>query len=231
MKTKEEIELEFRSTEPANFPGYSAPLSFRPMKLSDTAVLTPVLKKHGKSIRGYLGGFHNAHAWEVKDAAKFVAQCVDSPFPNFYYLFFIGNKVVGIGSIHPYANSLRDVQIVLAVFGRENQGKGIGTSIGVTLKKIALEIWGFDSFRWLVDATNHSSIKTAQKVGLEFDHSWEDELRHSELDSGLWMAFCQSRVEGTSKGILQGESLEYWTQPKHGSVLKAILDAKDRDKT
>ena len=226
MKTKEEIELQWRSDNPNNYPGFNEPISFRTIRATDTALLTPVLKKHSKSIRGYLGSFHNSHVWDMKDAKKFVAQCVNDPFPSFHYLFFIGNRLVGIGSLHSYKGSFTEVQIVLAVFGEDLQGKGIGTTIGATLKEIAFGVWGFDKFWWLVDATNLASIKTAQKVGLSFSHSWEDKVLHSEQESGLWNAFVENRSEHRPPGILQGESLSYWQESRTSSMLQAIIQAR-----
>jgi RimJ/RimL family protein N-acetyltransferase len=229
MKSKEETELQWRTDNPQNYPGFNEPISFRTIRATDTALLTPVLKQHAKSIRGYLGSFHNSHMWDMKDAKKFVAHCVNDQFPSFHYLFFIGNRLVGIGSLHSYKGSLTQVQIVLAVLGEDLQGRGIGTTIGATLKEIAFGVWGFDKFWWLVDATNRASIKTAQKVGLSYSHSWEDEILHAEQESGLWNAFVQERPVDSPPGILQGESLEYWAEPRSASILKAVLEAKTRN--
>jgi len=226
MKTKEETELQWRTDNPQNYPGFSEPLTFRPIRANDTAILTPVLKKHAKSIRGYLGGFHNSHAWDMKDAKKFVAQCVNDQFPTFHYLFFIGNRLVGMGSLHSYKGHLNEVQAVLATFGEDLQGKGIGSTIGSTLKEIAFGVWGFDKFWWLVDATNHPSKKVAQKIGLSFVHSWEDEVKHSEQSSGLWFAYCEPRPGGLPNGILQGESIAYWQETRTSSLLQAVIQAK-----
>ena len=229
MKTKEEIELQWRSDNPENYPGFNEPISYRTIRATDTALLTPVLKKHSKSIRGYLGTFHNSHMWDMKDAKKFVAQCVNDPFPSFHYLFFIGSRLVGIGSLHSNKGSLTEVQIVLAVFGEDLQGRGIGTTIGATLKNIAFGVWGFHRVWWLVDATNVPSIKTAKKVGFTFHHSWKDKIRHSEQESGLWNAFVQDRPQDMPPGILQGESLSYWQESRTSSLLQAVIESKKKD--
>lgn len=225
MKTNEELELELRGN-PVNYPGFNAPLEFRPIKLTDSAMLTPVLKASAKSIRGYLGQFQHADLWDMRDAKKFVARCVNDEFPSMHYLFLIGGKPVGIGSLHQYGDYPIDVQIVLSVFGSEYQGRGIGTAIGQALKKVAFEVWGFRSFWWLVDATNRPSIATAQKVGLTWNHNWRDEVKHAQDESGLWMAFMEERPEGLAPGILQGNDIEYWGEARNASVLRAVLDSK-----
>lgn len=224
-KTMEEIEFQFRSAR-KNHPGYNHPLEFRPLKITDSKLLTPVFQKYGKTIRSYLGSFHNAHSWQMGDAQKFVSAELNADFPNFTWLFFIGKDLVGMGSMHPYANSFTDVQIVLAVFGK-HQGKGIGTAIGKTLKSVAFDIWGFQSFWWLVDATNHPSKKAAEKVGLSFHHSWEDEVKHSEEESGLWFAFSESRSPELPDGILQGAPLAYWQESRNSSLLQAVIQARN----
>lgn len=231
MKTLEETELQFRSEKPQNYPGFDSHLHFRPMKITDTAIMTPVLKSSAKSIRGYLGHFQHADLWDIRNAKNFVANCVNAEFPSAHYLFFIGNKLVGMGSLHQYGDSPLDVQIVLAVFGEKYQGRGIGTAIGQTLKKVAFEIWGFSSLWWVVDATNLPSIKTAQKVGLTVDHNWEDEVKHSESESGLWWAFKENRPEDLAPGVLQGASIEYWVEARNASLLSAVITAKRSDRS
>lgn len=228
MKTIEEIELQFRDDRP-NFAGYSHPIEFRPLKITDSALLTPVFKKHGKEIRGCLGAFHNAHAWQLSDAQKFVSASVNAEFPSMTWLFFIGKELVGMGSLHAYQDSMWDVQIVLAVFG-EHQGKGIGSTIGATLKQISFEVWGFNSFWWLVDATNFASCKAAEKVGLSFSHAWEDKVKRSEQESGLWFAFTEQRPSGLADGILQGAPLAYWQESKTSSLLRAVIEATKPDR-
>jgi RimJ/RimL family protein N-acetyltransferase len=223
----EATELKFRSNT-QNFKGYSGPLEFRPIRMSDTAIMTPILKSSAKSIRGYLGQYQHADLWDIKDVKKFVSRCVNSEFPSMHYLFLINNKVVGMGSLHQYGDSKFDVQIVLSVFGKENQGRGLGTAIGLTLKRLAFDIFGFHSFWWLCDATNRPSIKAAQKVGLKVHHQWEDEVKHSAEESGLWWAFNEYRPEDLPPAILQGESVEYWGEARNESFLRAVVESQNK---
>ena len=225
MKTKEQVELDLRSNT-ANHRGFNAPLHFRPLRMTDTPLLAPVIRANARSIRGYLGTFQNADLWDIQNAKKFVARCLNDDFPTFHYLFFIGDELVGMASLHSYAGSLRDVQVVLAVFGNKYQGHGIGTRIGSTMKQVAFEVWGFESFWWLVDATNKPSIAAAQKVGLQLSHKWEDAVKHAELESGKWFAFFQRRPENLGPGILQGAEMEYWGESRTLSHLDAVLNAR-----
>jgi RimJ/RimL family protein N-acetyltransferase len=227
MKSKEELELELRSPV-ANYPGFDYPLTYRPIKIGDAPIIAPVLRSSARSIRGYLGQYQNADLWDLRDSVRFVSRCVADEFPSFHYLFFIGHQLVGMGSLHPYRGSLLDVQVVLAVFGTHYQGRGIGTVIGQVLKKIAFDVWGFETLWWLVDATNRPSIAAAQKVGLFFHHQWEDEVRHAEQESGLWMAFTIDRPDELAPGILQGGDIQYWATPKNASTLRAVIEGRGR---
>ena len=222
--SKEEIELMFRSEKP-NWPGYSAPLEMRVLKKTDAAVLTPLFKKHGKQIRSYLGQFHNAHAWQMGTAQNFVMDAIKRDFPSQTWTFWIGNKIVGLGSLESYKGSLTDVQIILAVFG-EHQGKGIATSIGHSLKHYAFNVMGHSAFYWLVDESNIGSIRAAEKNGLTLHHVWRDRVKHSEKETGQWRAYWQPRPEDSEDGVLQGASLSYWQESRTSSLLQAVIEAR-----
>ena len=220
----EDIEHELRKVKP-NWPGYSAPLEMRPLNKSDAVLLTPIFKRHGNEIRSYLGYFHNASHWNFKDANKFVQGSLNANFPSFTYLFHINNEVVGMGSLGSYGESLTDVQIVLAVFGK-HQGKGIAKAIEETLMFVAFQVWGFDSFWHLVDASNIASIKTAEANGLKLSHTWRDKI-HAEKETGEWLAYCASRPQGLPDGVLQGAPITYWQESRSDQLVQAVIQAKN----
>lgn len=222
--SQEEIEFAFRSDKP-NWPGYSAPLEMKHLKKTDAAILTPIFKKHGKQIRSYLGQFHNAHSWQMSTAQSFVMDAVSRDFPSQTWTFWIGNKVVGLASLEQYGQSVKDVQIILAVFG-EHQGKGIATAIGKSLKYFAFNVMGHSNFWWLVDESNIASIRAAEKNGLELHRTWTDKIRHSEKETGQWRAYWQERPEGLEDGVLQGASLSYWQESRTSSLLQEVIKAK-----
>jgi RimJ/RimL family protein N-acetyltransferase len=222
--SQEEIELAFRSPKP-NWPGHSAPLEMKHLKTTDAAILTPIFKKYGKQIRTYLGHFHNAHAWQMGSAQSFVMDAINREFPSYTWTFWIGNKVVGLASLEPYGESVHDVQIVLFVV-KDFEGKGLATAIGNSLKYFAFRIMGFSSFWWLVDESNIGSIRAAEKNGLDLHHTWTDEVKHSEKETGEWRAYWQPRPEGLEDGVLQGASLSYWQETRTSSLLQAVIEAK-----
>lgn len=222
MKTQAQIELEFRDEETPNFPSYNAKLEFRPLRMTDARLLAPVFRTSAKSVRTYLSSYQNADRWWLKDTQAFVSACVNDEFPAQHWIFLIGNEVVALGSLYSFAGRLDEVQVVLAVFGK-NQGRGVGTAIAKTLKKLAFEVWGFQKLWWIVDATNFSSMKLAQKIGCIRESTFEHEIKHAESESGLWHRFVVERDPNLAPAILQGASIDYWSTPKTASLLRASI--------
>jgi RimJ/RimL family protein N-acetyltransferase len=224
MTTLEEVELQFHKEHNPNHPGYSYPMEFRPLKITDARILAPVLKANAASIRTYLSAYQHADRWYLKDSQKFVSSCVNDDYPRFHYLFLIGKEPVGLASLYEYGDGINEVQVVLAVFGH-HQGRGIGKTMAVTLKHLAFDVWGFNRLWWLVDATNRPSIALANHIGCEFDRSWVSEAKHAENESGLWFAMTVDRDPSLPPGILQGAPIQYWNTPKSRGLLKAVVDS------
>ena len=222
MSNQFELELEFRGNRP-NYQGYDHPLEFRPLQISDTVLLTPILKKYGKQLSEYLADYTFAADWDFRNANNYVRQLINEPFPRYSYLFLIGKQVAGMAYTGEWGNSIYDSQIVLWVHPN-HQGKRIGHAIGHTIRKVMLEIWGMDSFNWVVAETNKPSIKTAESLGLELAETFVGDT-HAKGETGEWRRYVQYRDESV-KGILQGEqSLAGWTGNRNASALDAILQA------
>ena len=222
MSNQFELERQFRGDAP-NFPGFDAPIEFRPLKNSDTVLLAPILKKYGNQLSEFLADYTFAANWDFRNANNYVRGLLDESFPRFSYLFLIGKQIVGMAYTGEWGNSVYDSQIVLWVHPK-HQGKRIGNSIGHTIRKVMLEIWGMNSFNWIVAETNTPSIKVAESLGLELAEKFIGEI-HAKGETGEWRRYVQYRDE-SMKGILQGEqSLAAWTGVRNASTLDAILKA------
>lgn len=223
MSNQFELEMEFRGNRP-NYPGYDYPLEFRPLRISDTVLLTPILKKYGKQLSEYLADYTFAADWDFRNANNYVRGLLNEPFPRYSYLFMIGKQIVGMAYTGEWGNSIYDPQIVLWVHPK-HQGKRLGHAIGHTVRKVMLEIWGMNSYNWVVAETNTASIKTAESLGLELAEKFVGET-HAKGETGEWRRYVQYRDESV-KGILQGEqSLAAWVGNRNVSALDAILQAK-----
>lgn len=225
MTNQFEIEREFKGERP-NHPGYDHPLEFRPLQISDTVQLTSILKKHGKQLSEYLADYTFASGWDFRNANNYVRDLLNAPFPTYSYLFMIGKQIVGMSYMGETNGSMWDAQIVLWVHP-QHQGRGIGRNIGYTMRKVILDIWGMNSFNWIVAETNAPSIKTAESLGLELESKFIGQI-HAKGETGEWRRYVQFRDE-TQQGILQGnQSLAGWTGNRNASAIDAILQAQAR---
>jgi RimJ/RimL family protein N-acetyltransferase len=231
MSNQFELERKFKQNQ-ENYPGHDYPLEFRPLKISDTVLLSPILRKHGTELSNYLADYSFAAKWNFRDANHYVRDLIDSDFPTYSYLFLIGKEIVGMAYIGGVDGSIYDVQIVLWVHPA-HQGKRIGHNIGYTIKMLCLELWGFNSFNWFVAETNTASIKTAESLNLELHSTVTGAEIHARAETGDWRRYVAYRDE-SMKGILQGEqSLAAWTGNRNLSAIDAILQASakgERDK-
>lgn len=223
IKTREQSELEIRKNQ-ENYPGFSHPLTCRPLKMDDTALLAPVMKKSAPFIKGYISWGTFASRWNFSDVQKFVSNRVNDDFPRFHLLFFIGNKVVALGSLAPMASAL-EIQVSLVVF-HPYQGIGLGKRVVKTLEWYAFEVWGYQKLYYQYDATNKNSQKLADKMGFEFSHSFDD-IISAEQESGLWFSHVKERPVGLADGILQGAPIEYWTVARNHGSLEAVIEARN----
>jgi RimJ/RimL family protein N-acetyltransferase len=222
-KTREESELEIRRQQD-NYPGFAHPLTCRPLKISDTALLAPVMKKSAPYIKGYISWGTYASRWTFADVQRFVSDRVNDDFPRFHLLFFIGNKAVALGSLAPMPSPL-DIQISLVVF-HPYQGIGLGKRVVKTLEWYAFEVWGYQKLFYQYDATNKNSQKLANFMGFEFSHSFDD-IVSAEKESGLWFSHVKERPEDLPDGVFQGADIEYWTQPRNEGLLEAVINARE----
>lgn len=218
-KTREEHELEMRK-EKENYPSYNHPLEFRPLKITDTLMLAPVMKRSANYIKGYVHWGTSAKNWGFKDVQNFVSARVRDDFPRFHFVFLIGKEPVALGSLAPM-DSPFDAQVSLAVF-HPHQGKKIGEVVVKTLEWYAFVVWGFHNLYYQYDATNKNSQKLANRCGFPFSHSFEQE-KTAELESGLWMSHKKSRDPNYPDAIFQGADIEYWGIPRDASLLDQIV--------
>ena len=157
-----------------NHPGFSYPLTHRRIRPSDTLILAQVIRKSHKHLRGYIGWAQYAGKWDFKQIQIFVNDHVNAEHPREHFLFFIGNQMVGMGSLAPMPHPL-DIQIVLWV-AEGFHGHGIGSRIAATMEWYAFEMCGYAHLYYQHDASNESSKRLPQKLGFTFSHTFDDEI-------------------------------------------------------
>ena len=172
-------------------------------------MIKAVWKSH-QHLRGFIGWARYARSWDIKTVSRFIDDHINDPLPNQHFLFFIGDEIVGMGSLVRCYTPL-DAQIALwTVSGY--QGMGIGKKIVETLTDLAFRVWGFHVLYYEHDARNESSKRLPQKCGFEFSHS-RDLDKSAERESGLWFSWKKARPLGLPDGIIQGRPIEDFTRP------------------
>ena len=200
-------------------------LTFRPVKAQDALFLRPVFKKHGSKLRDFLAEYEWSADWDFKTAAAFVNSAWSAPHPNYTYVFLKDEKhVVGFASFGTVDDSVMDVQLVYWV-NPDFQGQGFGYRMAYTMRWVALDLWGFNTFSYIVAEENKPSIAVAEKLELELWERWTGGAKHARKETGDWRRYGNRRNPETQQGIMQGaQRLEYWTGgAANASTLDAIL--------
>ena len=193
-----------------NFPGFDYPLTFCPIRPKHKpAMIKAVLKSH-QSLRGFIGWAKYARSWDIKAVSRFIDDHINDPLPNQHFVFFIGEEIVGMGSLIRCYTPL-DAQIALWVTAGF-EGRGIGKKIVDTLIHLAFRVWGYEILYYEHDANNASSKKLPQKCGFKFSHT-KDLEKTAELESGFWISWYMNRPKGLPDAIIQGRPIEDFTTP------------------
>lgn len=192
-------------TEP--WPGYEYPITFRQIEMRDTNLLSKVMKRSSKAIRGYISWGSTVNEWNFKQVQQFVNDHVNDEWPRFHLLFFAGKEIVGFGSIAPMEDP-RTAQVSLWV-AMGHQGRGIGKWIASVMEWYAFHIFGFDAFYYQFDASNSKSAALPIWLGYEYSHSFEQEIE-AEAESGLWHSYVKVKPEGISPGFIDTGDYGNW---------------------
>lgn len=193
-----------------NYPGFEHPLTFCPIRARDKPAIMKALWSSHKDLREYFHWAMAVRSWNSKDMSKFIDQLIYDPLPNQHFAFFIGEEVVGVGSLVD-CYTYEDKQIALWTNSKYH-GMGIGTRIVDTLTDIAFRVWGFRILYYEHDSANDSSKRLPQKCGFLFSHTLE-KRKSAMKETGLWYSWYKYRPKDLPDGILQGKPIDHFTNP------------------
>ena len=193
-----------------NYPGFDHPLTFCPIRIKDKPAIMKALWRSHKELRDYFNWARFIRSWNGHDMSKFVDSLINDPLPNQHFAFFIGNEVVGVGSLVECYTPL-DTQIALWVNSKYH-GLGIGTRIVDTLTDVAFRVWGFQILYYGHDSSNDSSKRLPQKCGFLFSHA-QDKKKTAMKETGLWYSWYKYRPKDLPPGILQGRDIDEFINP------------------
>jgi RimJ/RimL family protein N-acetyltransferase len=207
--TNASIELRQRGVSD-NYPGFAHPLTFCPIRAKDKPAIMKAIWSSHKELSQYFNWASYARSWNGSDMSKFVDNLINDPLPNQHFAFFIGDEIVGVGSLVE-CYTIFDQQVALWVNSKYH-GLGIGTRIVETLTDVAFRIWGINVLYYCHDSSNESSKRLPQKCGFLFSHT-EDKKKIALKETGLWYAWFKYRPNDLPPGILQGRDIDDFTNP------------------
>lgn len=209
LDTRKYLDIQ-NETKPVNFPGYNFPAEFRRLKPTDTLALSKVIRKSRKSLMNYLEWADKSANWSFADIQRWVMYHVKSEdIYRDHFLFLINKEIVGMCSTAPCG---KPDQIQLSYWVAEgHQGRGIGTMMAKSLEEYAFRVWGWSAVQINHDATNRASGKIPQKLGYEWNGTFEGD-NFARNETGFWYSWIKYRPEGLPPGIFQGEDINSFTQ-------------------
>lgn len=209
--------------ERLSFPhkGFDAPLIFRRLKVEDTLQIWGLLKDSAESLRTFTPFGKYIKGWGYWHVQQFVRDHMEVEERRESFVFLIGKKIVGMGSIAPLENDW-DVQVALWV-GEPYQGRGIGARIVATLEWYVFEVWGFPRLYYYHELTNEASMNLPMKCKFEPNDPFI-QLDYNYTDGELvpWCMWIKWRDPNLEPGIFQGAPLEPFTQVRHQTRRSAL---------
>lgn len=144
---------------------------------------------HGtEHIAGYFAWAENAKNWDLKRCLFWIQRIIREEFPSEHYAFFLGEELVGIGSLRPHGN-IRSVQMAYWVSKKYTQ-QGIGKSIAKTMENLAILYRPYQYIFIDHDSSNRSSGKIPQKLEYKFVGTFETEI-HAKNETGFWYSWVK----------------------------------------
>ena len=136
---------------------------------------------HGtEHIAGYFAWAENAKSWDTKRCLFWIQRIIREELPTEHYAFFLGEELVGIGSLRPHGN-IRSVQMAYWVSKKYTQ-QGIGKSIAKTMENLAILYRPYQKLEYRFVGTFDSDIHAKNETGLWY--SWvKENPRYSECEN------------------------------------------------
>ncbi len=175
---------------------------------SDAPEMQRLIRDSREHLKGYIEWAAHSANWDFRNINQFVMDHVNAELPREHFVFTIGKRIVGMGSLCPMQDS-RTIQ--LALFVRKGfTGKGIAKRIVKSLENYAFEIIGYETIYYNHDITNTASGRIPRQMGYEYVDCFEAEAL-AESESGVWLSYKKDRFSNLPPGLIQGASLDRFT--------------------
>jgi len=145
--------------------------------------LQRALQTGTEHIAGYFSWAAGAESWDTKKSLFWIQAQLREPLPSEHFAFYLGNELVGIGSLRPHGHC-RSVQMAYWVSNKYKE-QGIGKTIAKTMENLAIKHRPYQYIYIDHDSSNRSSGKIPQKLGYKFVGTFDSKV-HAKKESGLW---------------------------------------------
>jgi RimJ/RimL family protein N-acetyltransferase len=191
-------------------PNHNGGLEFHHLSVKDTLPLTKAMQKNQKHLDAYLPVFGRHQTKGVLEVQTWIRGMLAEEFPSQHFVFKYKGRLCGFASTLPISADPREVQLRYMVF-EGFTGKGIGTRIAHTLELYAFYVWGYHRIFIEMDSANAASMRVAQKLDYTFKGTKEYD-KVGTKGTGFWYSYEKERPEGIEDGVIQGASLEDFTE-------------------
>lgn len=163
-------------------------LELKRLRPEHALALQKALNRGTEHIAGYFAWAERASNWNTKQTLFWIQAQLREEMPAEHFAFFLGNDLVGMGSLRPYGHP-RYVQMAYWVAtGYLHQG--IGESIARTIQAMALKHRPYQYIYINHDSSNRKSGAIPQRLGYKFVETFDSPI-HAKLESGFWFSWVK----------------------------------------
>jgi RimJ/RimL family protein N-acetyltransferase len=163
-------------------------LEARRLRPENARQLQKALSYGTEHIAGYFAWAENAKGWDTKECLFWIRKIVKEKLPSEHYAFFLGEELVGIGSLRPHGD-IRSIQMAYWVSKIYTQ-QGIGRSIAKTMENLAITYRPYQFIYIDHDSSNRSSGKIPQRLEYKLVGTFDSEI-HAKNETGFWYSWVK----------------------------------------
>lgn len=204
------IEGDYSGLKPHRNSGHI--LEAKRLRPQNARQLQKALSYGTEHIAGYFAWAENAKGWSTKHCLFWIQQILREELPSEHYAFFLGDELVGIGSLRPHGH-IRSVQMAYWVSKNYTQ-QGIGRAIAKTMENLAIKHRPYQYIYIDHDSSNSSSRKIPQGLKYKFAGTFDSQI-HAKKESGYWFSWVKESPrysECTNERLMDLRFADLWCQ-------------------
>lgn len=204
------VEEDYSGLKPHRNSGHT--LEAKRLRPENARQLQKALSYGTEHIAGYFAWAENAKGWSTKQCLFWIQQILREELPSEHYAFFLGDEMVGIGSLRPHGH-IRSVQMAYWVSKNYTQ-QGIGRSIARTMENLAIKHRPYQYIFIDHDSSNRSSGKIPQRLEYKFAGTFDSKI-HAKKETGYWFSWVKESPrysECSNERLMDLRFADLWCQ-------------------